>query len=367
MRCHPYHRARGFLADVTNEGFITVTPASQPTTSTLLLESTRQGKRTLIAELDPSCCSNAVGLDGRVLLLREDGVGVVYPGAQDSQLQMVRGSFDAKSRITTFGTGDELYVLEEPRNTSRVLPYRPVPGAKTKLEPAITERVWVNSSWILRSSTIGYVWFWDISKRDGSATKILAYGEVGACGQPLMGDSVLGVDRETQEVVVFPIMTGNGVTRLPGPSLTTPYCVAGENGTIAVTGLKDGLSAVGVYRDGTWQVLKFPGRPSIFEPQVVDGMVIVSAPEADMTDRRGRVTARGAGAVYVLEQESGAWKVRTRIVAEKPRNNGLLGYNVHVDSGKLFINYLKDSPHVSEEYFGEPAICEAQLPKARGR
>jgi hypothetical protein len=130
-----------------------------------------------------------------------------------------------------------------------------------------------------------------------------------------------------------------------------------------VTGRYDNHPALAVYQDGAWQRVLLPESPSVLEPVVQDGRILVSAPEESSSGQAGGAPTPSVGAVYVLGKNATAWSIRQRIVPANPRQHAVFGYKVLLLGQQLFINYLDNYPRgMPREGFGYPSICETTLP-----
>jgi hypothetical protein len=246
--------------------------------------------------------------------------------------------------------------------------------------------MWASERWVLRAFELSPT-VWEAARPDGSGGRVLAYGEAGECGEPLMGDFALGLEEdEGFQVVALSLLEDVQDYKIRGVPLDYPHCVAGENGVVVVTGRYHNQPAVAVFQSGGWQRVLLPFSPSVLEPLVVRSRIIVAAPEEGYRDGQTAKPIPSVGAVYVLQQEGGQWSVRERILPYRPRENGLFGHKVHVRGDRIFINYLEDYPEpprpvpdqavdlkgymkylddsvagLIREGFGEPRFCEASL------
>ena len=240
-----------------------------------------------------------------------------------------------------------------------VRPYVAGSDPEVNLVPASLSRIWVSGEWILRELGAGTP-VWEVARRTGGSAKLLAFDGVGGCGQPLMDGYALGLDKGGHEVLALSMADGPPNWRVPGVPLDKGYCLAGENGIVAVGGRHQQHPALAVYQRGAWQLLHLPDSRSLLEPVVQGGRIFVSAPEEEFHAESG-ATIQSAGAVYVVELHDGVWSIQKKIVAAAPRKRALFGFKIHATDSHLYVNYLADGPRVSGGYFGDPAVCEVDL------
>ena len=221
--------------------------------------------------------------------------------------------------------------------------------------------LWAGDGWLVKAVVTldGYIWF--AQRPDGSSGQVAARGDLVGCGNPIIDGRLVGVDSGGEAVVGLGLGGETSDWRIPGPSLTTTHCVAGNRHVIVVTGQVKGVPAVAIHDSSGWEILKFPGVDSILEPRVSGAQVIISAPEEAFLEAGESERVKAAGAVYVLERGPSArgWQVMLKVLPAVARPFGLLGFNVVVDNGKLYVNYLDGARTPTS--FGEPRVCTVDL------
>jgi hypothetical protein len=313
--------------------------------------------------------ADATGFGDGVLVARSDGSVVQYPDAVSVPLRPIVGSLwrqpGKEPSFAVFGIGGELYRWATPRVgglLERLPPTETPPGG---YESGTLGRVWANERWVLRAfSTIaGRVW--EASRRDGASARILAYGTVNACGNPLSNDVALALDGERGRfrVVALSLEDASMAWQIDQIPLDQPHCLAGNRALVAVGGRLRGQEAVAIYQHGRWSTVVLGGNDSTVEPLVTGGYVIASAPhEAVAVTANGGRRVAAAGAVYVLASNGEGWKIEQRITAAVPREMGLFGFRVLNDGHRWLINHYvgpRDPAAPSDLVDGNAVVCAA--------
>jgi hypothetical protein len=260
--------------------------------------------------------------------------------------------------------GDASFLALPSRSGLVYKPFLPSDSLDFKQGSPPIKRLWASQDWILRNLG-SEPSLWMVSRSDGSHDQFLAYGNLTACGQPLMGDYALDFEEdEGYAVTILSLRPDLPDYRIPRIPLDKPYCPAGHDGTVAVTGRYEGHPAIAIHQDGAWQRVLLPDSPSVLEPVVKDGRIIVSAPEERSSESVKGSFVPSVGGVYVLVNDGGTWKLRTKIIPPTARQHAYFGYKVVPMGRRLFINYLADHPkRVSDPAgWGVPSVCEAELP-----
>lgn len=300
-----------------------------------------------------------------VLFTNATGALRKYPSHTDLPERAISGIYSPEIGLGVLNIGELKYAAEG--SADGVVYRRFVPMADQDLEPnpRTVSRIWASDRWILRKFA-QYPAIWMASQADGSGERFLAYGGLAACGQPLMGDYALNLEvGNGYSVMALSLLPDVPDYRIRGIPLDKLYCVAGDEGVIAVTGRYEKHPAVAVYQDGAWQRILLPDSPSVLEPVAQDGSILVSAPEEASPGKNDGPPIRSVGAVYVLGKDASTWNIRERIVPAKPRQHANFGYKVVLHGQRLFINYLDNYPKskgMPREGFGYPSVCETTLP-----
>lgn len=302
---------------------------------------------------------------GSVVFTNTVGALRRYPSRAELPVKLLSGNYSPRLGRSSLHIGAVRYVGET--SADGVVYERSVStiGPEEKMRPINVNRIWASHRWILRSFAPSSA-IWMVSQADGSDDQFLAYGGLGACGQPLMGDYALNLEASTgYSVMALSLLPDVADYRIRGIPLDKLYCVAGDGGIIAVTGRFEKHPAVAVYHDGTWERVLLPDSPSVLEPVVQDGTILVSAPEEAFSGKAGGSPTPSVGVVYVLGKDASTWRIRERIGPANPRRHGNFGYKVVLHGKRLFINYLDNYPKskgMLREGFGYPSVCETTLP-----
>jgi hypothetical protein len=296
-----------------------------------------------ILGLGRSMVADVTGVGDDVLVGERSGSVTIHPNGDFIPLRPLVASlkqhWGAPPEYSVFGIGDEMYSWNSSREIKRVLPPDSHLG---RYEPGALGRVWANQKWVLRAfSTIaGDVW--EVSRRNGSFARILAYGQFGACGSPLLGDLALTVDKANgaHRVVALSLLDSSIVWTANHIPLDRSDCIAGNGSLVAVGGSTQGHEAVAIFQNGQWQVVTLAGKRSIVEPLFYSDGILASTPDEDfLGGPPGTGGIRSAGAVYALAQAGTTWKVAKRLVATEPREMGLFGFRVIPSNQGLLINH----------------------------
>jgi hypothetical protein len=301
---------------------------------------------------------------GSVLFTNMVGALRRYPSRTQLSVKALSGIYLPEIGRGVLDTGRVKYAAEASDDGVVYRRFVPMVDQELELQPRNVSRIWAFHRWILRSFVPSPA-IWMVSQADGSDDQFLAYGGLGACGQPLMGDYALNLEAGTgYSVMALSLLPDVADYRIRGIPLDKLYCVAGDGGVIAVTGRYEKHPAVAVYHDGTWERVLLPDSPSVLEPVVQDGRILVSAPEEAFPGKAGGSPIPSVGAVYVLGKDASNWRIRQRIVPANPRRHAIFGYKMVLLGQRLFINYLDNYPKAKgmpREGFGYPSICETTL------
>ncbi len=302
-----------------------------------------------------------------------EGAVITSPNGQDLALRhfwgSIRQDYGQPPKTGAFGAVDEVYLLNSPSvpGSLRRLGDRERTPAGTKAS-ATLRRLWVNERWVLRKVDVSPTSFWEAASRTGSGARIVAYGGVGGCGNPLSGDVALALDEDDHGYSVIAISLSDGALawKLTSIPLDRPHCVAAGDGIVAVGGSDDGYEAIAIHDQNRWEVVRLAGKRSIVEPTILGRTVVASAPDEDSppADSSGGSVIRSAGAVYVLRALTGKWDVTQRIVASRPREMGLFGFRVGTARNRVIINHYVGPRAPDAEYGvtdGSPELCESLL------
>ena len=299
-----------------------------------------------------------------VLFTNTAGALRSYPSRTDLPGRAISGIYSPEIGLGVLNIGEIKYAANS--SADGVVYRRFIPTADQNLEPQPlnVRRIWASQRWILRNFAQDPA-IWVLSQADGKNEQFLAYGGIGACGQPLMGDYALNLEVGNEySVMALSLLPKVPDYRIRGIPLDRLYCVGGDEGVIAVTGRYDKHPAVAVYQSGAWQRILLPDSPSVLEPVVQDGRILVSAPEEKAPGKIDGAPIPSVGAVYVLGKDASTWSIRERIVPATPRQHAIFGYKVLLLGKRLFINYLDDYPKAKgmpREGFGYPSVCEMTL------
>jgi hypothetical protein len=302
---------------------------------------------------------------GNVLFTNTVGALRRYPSRTEIPVKLLGDNYSRRIGRGALDIGGVRYVGKA--STDGLVYERSVSASdqEQKMQPINVSRIWASQRWILRSFAPSPA-IWMVSQADGSDDRFMAYGGLGACGQPLMGDYALNLEASTgYSVMALSLLPDVADYRIRGIPLDRLYCVAGDGGVIAVTGRYEKHPAVAVYQDGSWTRVLLPDSPSVLEPVVQDGRILVSAPEEEFSGKAGGSPIRSVGAVYVLGKDASTWNIRERIVPANPRQHAIFGYRILLLGRRLFINYLDSYPKAKgmpREGFGYPSVCETTLP-----
>jgi hypothetical protein len=381
VRCRPISHARGYLVgDAEGKDLVTVEDPHRMSVLRWLEASTLRVKRVQRADrkdhhLGGGSLASDEGdgvVSGAKVLFTNDVGGLrFYPSKQDLPLAPVRGIFsDEGGRELLQAAG----ILYRGWMTTSGFAYRrtEVPDdGSADLSDVRISRLWASERWILRSFVPAPT-LWMVSRADGTEDRFLAYGHLRECGQPLMDDHVLTIetDERGSSVLVLSLSPDLPDYRVNGAPLDELYCVAGEGGTLAVSGRWNRHPAVAIYDRETWQRILLPDSPSILEPLVQGGRIFVSAPEEAAVVPDGGASIPSVGAVYVLGQvedqhnDGARWTLRQKVVAPRPRRHAMFGYRLIPQGKRVFVNFLDDypkAPGMPRPGFGYPSFCEATL------
>jgi hypothetical protein len=300
---------------------------------------------------------------GSVLFTNTVGALRSYPSRTDLPGKSLSGIYSPDIGLGVLTIGSSKYAAAAAADGVIYRRFDPTADQEMQPKPRNLRRIWASQHWILRNFA-PYPAIWMLSQADGSNEQFLAYGGLGACGQPLMGDYALNLEAGNgYSVLALSLLPDVPDYRIRGIPLDRLYCVAGDGGVLAVTGRYANHPALAVYQDGAWQRVLLPESPSVLEPVVQDGRILVSAPEESSSGQAGGAPTPSVGAVYVLGKNATAWSIRQRIVPANPRQHAVFGYKVLLLGQQLFINYLDNYPRgMPREGFGYPSICETTLP-----
>ncbi len=260
----------------------------------------------------------------------------------------------ARPRIV-FGHNGELYVTREPVTEHGASLLREGEEFGVRLELPIVTRIWANRDWVLRALAGKGVSWWSLQSSDGKHARAVAFGDVGYCGHPLIGDTALVLKPSTREVLAVSTAS-DSVYRIADVPLDRFFCVAAEGDLVAVTGARGARNGVAIHSGGRWQWVDLgPADESIIEPFVQDGLVVLSAPEEDH-----RPGSAGKGAVYVVERGDEEWAITTKVVAANAERRALFGAAVGIHGRRLFASYTVEPP--SEEMsYPDVEVCYADF------
>lgn len=302
---------------------------------------------------------------GRVLFTNTTGALRSYPSRTDLPVKAISGIYSPEIGLGVLNIGEIKYAAQTSKDGVVYRPFVPIADQDLEPHPRNLSRIWASHRWILRTFAPSPA-IWMVSQADGNHDQFLAYGGLGACGQPLMGDYVLNLEAGNgYSVMALSLMPDVPDYRVRGIPLDKVYCLAGDGGVIAVTGRYDKHLALAVYQDGAWQRILLPDSPSVLEPVVTDGRILVSAPEEPSPGKVGGSPIPSVGAVYVFGKDASTWGIRQRIVPANPRQHAIFGYKVLLLGQHLLINYLDNYPKAKgmpREGFGYPSVCETILP-----
>ena len=301
----------------------------------------------------------------RVIFTNAMGALRSYPSRAQLPGQVLRGIYLPEIGRGVLDIGKAKYAAEASDDGVVYRRFVPMADQELELQPRKLRRIWGSRRWILRNFA-AYPAIWMVSQADGSDERFLAYGDLGACGQPLMGDYALTLEvAKGYSVLALSLLPDVPDYRIHGIPLDKLYCVAGHEGVIAVTGRYEKHPAVAIYQDGAWQRILLPDSRSVLEPVTQDGRILVSAPEEVFPYKTNGPPMPSVGAVYVLGKDASTWSIRERIRPANPRQHAIFGYKMLLLGQHLFINYLDNYPKaktISREGFGYPSVCETTLP-----
>lgn len=208
---------------------------------------------------------------------------------------------------------------------------------------------------------------WESVRHDGTDSRVIAQGSVGSCGHPIVGERALALANDAGTLVSLALDQRSAPILIHGNPLERSFCVAGDGDVVAVTGRSQGLPALAIFEAGTWQVLRFPDAPSIAEPLVKRGVILVSLPEAPGVAANGDAVV-AAGAVFAVEKLGQNWAISERIVAPEPRRHGHFGFSVDVNADAVFVSHLVpgqiyDAAGAPDGY-GYPVVCRVARQRA---
>jgi len=287
------------------------------------------------------------------------------PSQRVTSLGEIYGEYPrGKVRRRVFGVGANQYVFDDGAPTAReATETERIPDERRR--PGVITRVWINERWVLRAAAAGPAMVWAVTPREGGQGRVIAFGGVGECGDPLGEREALALDGDTGVVWSIPLTGGESATELGRSPLQRSYCVAGEPGLIAVTGTSRGVPAAAVLSGGKWEILELPGKAASMDPVVRGGRVYLMVPDAEVRGERGEVL-RSAGAVFVIGRLGAeSWGLERTILAPFPQVSGWFGYNVASVGSTLFIGYRLDEGRRPRSQTVSAAVCKYDLEDAR--
>ena len=297
-----------------------------------------------------------------------DGEALLRPSGRIVALRPIFGMYmRLEPTPLVFGAGNEIYRPLRPASAIPLATLTQSELAAAKRIPGFLINVWTDGTWVLRSAHVNAglngTELWDVERLSGGSSRILAFGAVGLCGNPIVDAHALGIDWPTGDILRIPFERGKPVERMTGIPLTASYCLAGRRDLVAVTGAKDGRPAVALYSNNEWQVVVLPGSLTIGEPHVFGDGVFVAMPGSDVReDRIGATVVAGAGAVFALGRNSvGRWTVERTILPDSPARRGWLGMALGYSSPYLVLEYMVWPPGTERMDRGTGSVCRARL------
>jgi hypothetical protein len=290
-----------------------------------------------------------------------------YPDRKGLQLRPVAAA--RRDDVAVFGIGQEFYTFAAGDKDARIRALDPNSLPQAGYESGGLVRVWINRKWVLRAFSTVAGSFWEAVQRSdaGPRSSVVAYGGLGSCGHPLYGDEALVLDSRGKSVDVVAVnMLDRTVTwRANDVPLDESYCVAAEDGVLAIGGVRDGVGAVAIRASEKWHVVKLASVGSVIDPIVRDGVVIAAAPGEDYVSvDTSKERVRRAGAVYVIERRGQDWFAALRVVSARPKKLGLFGFRTVVSHGQLLINEFggQRAPDAQDGVPDGPAeVCKSSL------